>query len=67
MKSRLIIGGVMLVVIASSCVSKKKFMASEKAAQDRYTVLSTKNTELEGSLKTCNDDKVELNRKNTGL
>ena len=67
MKSRLIIGGVMLVVMASSCVSKKKFMASEKAAQDRYTVLSTKNTELEGSLKTCNDDKVELNRKNTGL
>ncbi len=67
MKSRLIIGGVMLVLMTSSCVSKKKFMASEKAAQDRYTVLSTKNTELEGNLKTCTDDKIELNRKNTAL
>lgn len=67
MKSRLLVGAVILAIISSSCVSTKKFKAAEASAQTRYNELNTTYTQLQETLKNCNDDKVELNRKNTGL
>ena len=67
MKSRLIIGGLILAIVSSSCVSTKKFKAAEASAQTRYNELNTTYTKLQETLKNCNDDKTELNRKNTGL
>ena len=67
MKSRLLAGAVILAIISSSCVSTKKFKAAEASAQTRYNELNSTYTQLQGTLKNCNDDKAELNRKNTGL
>jgi len=67
MKSRLIIYGVVLTMVASSCVSSKKFKKAQADAQTRYEQLNTTYVQLQETLKTCNDDKNELNRKNTGL
>ncbi len=67
MKSRLIIGGLILAIVSSSCVSTKKFKAAEASAQTRYNELNSTYTKLQETLKNCNDDKTELNRKNTGL
>lgn len=67
MKSRLIIGGLILAIVSSSCVSTKKFKAAEASAQTRYNELNSTYTKLQETLKKCNDDKTELNRKNTGL
>jgi chemotaxis protein MotB len=51
------------VITASSCVSQKKF----KAELARYEALNASYTQLQGSLKKCEDDKTELNRKHTAL
>lgn len=51
------------VITASSCVSQKKF----KAELARYDALNASYTQLQGSLKKCEDDKTELNRKQTAL
>lgn len=51
------------VITASSCVSQKKF----KAELARYEALNASYTQLQGSLKKCEDDKTELNRKQTAL
>jgi chemotaxis protein MotB len=67
MKSQLLVGAVLLTIISSSCVSTKKFKAAEASAQTRYNELNTTYTQLQETLKNCNDDKAELNRKNTGL
>ncbi len=67
MKSRLMAGVAILTIISSSCVSTKKFKAAEASAQTRYNELNTTYTQLQETLKNCNDDKAELNRKNTGL
>lgn len=50
-------------VLLFSCVSSKKF----KAAQADYATLQTKNTQLQGDLNTCIDDKANLNRQKSGL
>lgn len=67
MKARLIFSGALLAVLATGCVSKKKFLAAEAAAQDKYNQLNTTYTQLQGSLKDCTDEKSELNRKNSVL
>jgi chemotaxis protein MotB len=67
MKSRLIIYGAVLTIVASSCVSSKKFKKAEADAQTRYEQLNTTYVQLQETLKNCNDDKNELNRKNTAL
>jgi chemotaxis protein MotB len=51
------------VITTSSCVSQKKF----KAELARYEALNASYTQLQGSLKKCEDDKTELNRKQTAL
>jgi chemotaxis protein MotB len=51
------------VITTSSCVSQKKF----KAELARYEALNASYTQLQGSLKKCEDDKTELNRKHTTL
>ena len=67
MKSRLIILGVAVTIDASSCVSTKKYKKAQADAQTRYEQLNTTYVQLQETLKNCNDDKNELNRKNTGL
>lgn len=67
MKARLIFSGALLTVLATGCVSKKKFMAAEAAAQEKYNQLNTTYTQLQGTLKDCTDEKTELNRKNSVL
>lgn len=57
----------MMAMIATSCVSSKKFKKAEADAQTRYNQLNTTYVQLQESLKNCNDDKTELNRKNTAL
>ena len=57
----------MMAMIATSCVSSKKFRKAEADAQTRYNQLNTTYVQLQESLKNCNDDKTELNRKNTAL
>ena len=42
-----------------SCVSNKKF----KAEQDKYATLNTQYTALQGSLKTCEDERADAARK----
>lgn len=67
MKLRLILLGTMMAMIATSCVSSKKFKKAEADAQTRYNQLNTTYVQLQETLKNCNDDKTELNRKNTAL
>lgn len=50
-------------VLLFSCVSSKKF----KASQADYTTLQTKYTQLQGDLGNCNDAKAELARQKTSL
>jgi chemotaxis protein MotB len=50
-------------VVLVSCVSQKKF----KKAQADYVVLQTQNTQLQGDLTNCNNEKAELQRTKTGL
>jgi chemotaxis protein MotB len=52
---------------AVSCVSSKKFKAEQASAAAKYNELNSSYLKLQGDLKNCNDDKVELNRKNTAL
>ena len=67
MKSRMVIGGFVFAIMASSCISTKKFKAAEATALTKYTELNSTYSQLQGTLKNCNDDKTELNRKNTAL
>src|SRR5918993_852500 len=50
-------------VFLFSCVSNKKF----KAEQARYLQLNDTYTQLQASLKNCENEKAEANRKNAGL
>lgn len=50
-------------VLLFSCVSNKKF----KASQADYASLQSKYTQLQGDLNNCNDAKVELARQKTAL
>ncbi|MGZ5135768.1 MAG: hypothetical protein ACXWCG_11480, partial [Flavitalea sp.] len=56
------ISQIVLVVFSSvflfSCVSSKKY----KAEQTRYLQLNDTYTQLQGSLKTCENEKAEANR-----
>lgn len=67
MKLRFILLGTLMAMVATSCVSSKKFKKAEADAQTRYNQLNTTYVQLQESLKNCNDDKTELNRKNTAL
>jgi len=49
-----------LVLVFTSCVSKKKLLE----AQARYDKLNITYTELQGSLKQCQDEKAELTNSN---
>ncbi|MEP6750626.1 MAG: hypothetical protein ABJB86_23010, partial [Bacteroidota bacterium] len=46
-------------VLLFSCVSNKKF----KAEQDKYASLNNQYTALQGTLKTCDDERAEAARK----
>jgi chemotaxis protein MotB len=59
MKFRIILFPVFCSVFLFSCVSTKKF----KAEQAKYDGLNNTYTALQGTLKTCEDDKAEANRK----
>ncbi len=65
MKLRLILLGTVMAMVATSCVSSKKFKKAEADAQTRYNQLNTTYVQLQETLKNCNDDKTELIRKNT--
>ncbi len=54
-------------VLATSCMSTKKFKAAEAAAQTRYNELNTAYGKLQQQLNLCDADRNEMNRKNTGL
>lgn len=54
-------------LLATSCVSTKKFKAAEAAAQTRYNELNTAYGKLQQQLNLCDADRNEMNRKNTGL
>ena len=47
------------VFLFTSCVSNKKF----KAEQDKYAALNTQYTTLQGSLKTCEDERADAAKK----
>lgn len=53
--------------MAASCVSSKKFKAEQASAQAKYNELNTAYGKMQADLKSCNDDKTELNRKNSML
>ena len=59
MKIRIILPAVFCSLFLFSCVSTKKF----KATQAKYDALNTTYTALQGTLKNCEDDKAESNRK----
>src|SRR5258705_1306731 len=50
---------VLASLLLVSCVSNKKF----KAEQDKYASLNTQYTALQGSLKTCEDERADAARK----
>lgn len=54
-------------LMAASCVSSKKFKAEQASAQAKYNELNTAYGKIQGDLKSCNDDKSELSRKNAIL
>lgn len=54
-------------LMAASCVSSKKFKAEQASAQAKYNELNTAYGKLQGDIKACNDEKSELNRKNSVL
>ena len=47
------------LLLLSSCVSNKKF----KAEQDKYAALNTQYSTLQGSLKTCEDERADAAKK----
>ncbi|HTL10131.1 MAG TPA: OmpA family protein [Chitinophagaceae bacterium] len=47
------------LILFSSCVSNKKF----KAEQEKYAALNTQYTTLQGSLKTCEDERADAAKK----
>ena len=56
-----------VALTTASCVSTKKFKAEQDAAAAKYNELNASYQKVQGDLKSCNDDKIELNRKNTAL
>jgi chemotaxis protein MotB len=54
-------------VLATSCVSTKKFKAEQEAAQARYNELNTAYGQLQQKMNLCDADRNEMSRKNTGL
>lgn len=58
---------IVAVASLSSCVSTKKFKAAEAAALAKYNELNAAYLKLQGDVKSCNDDKNELAKKNAGL
>ncbi len=67
MRYILFISGAVFLFLSSSCVSTKKFKAAETTALAKYNELQSTYGQLLGTLKNCSDEKIELNRKNTGL
>ena len=63
MKARSILMALALAPLFFSCVSSKKF----KASQAEYATLQTKYTVLQGDLSNCNDAKAELGRQKASL
>lgn len=63
MKKMLPLSVVLLTVFLFSCVSTKKY----KASQAQYGELQTKYTQLQGDLNNCNDAKNDLTRQKSGL
>lgn len=63
MKKILPIPILLLTVFLFSCVSTKKY----KASQAQYGELQTKYTQLQGDLNNCNDAKNDLARQKSGL
>lgn len=63
MKKILPIPVLLLTVFLFSCVSTKKY----KASQAQYGELQTKYTQLQGDLNNCNDAKNDLARQKSGL
>jgi chemotaxis protein MotB len=63
MKGRVLIGGAMLLLSATSCVSKKK-LAAEQA---KYQELNSFYTQVQSDLKKCRDDQDEAARRRTQL
>jgi chemotaxis protein MotB len=54
---------VILAIVLFSCVSTKKF----KASQAQYDQLQVKYSQLQGDLSNCNDAKTDLSRQKSGL
>lgn len=54
-------------VLLSACVSSKKFKKAQADAQTRYDSLTAVYGKSQGDLKTCEDDKADLGKKNTAL
>ena len=54
-------------VLLFSCVSTKKFKASQAAAQARFDSLSGEYAKLQGQLKTCNDQTADLTKQKGDL
>ncbi len=63
MKKILPVPILLLTVFLFSCVSTKKY----KASQAQYGELQTKYTQLQGDLNNCNDAKNDLSRQKSGL
>lgn len=63
MSLRQIIIPAVSAIFLFSCVSTKKF----KASQARYDSLTIQHSQLQSSLNECNTDKMNLGRKNSGL
>ncbi|MDE3247512.1 MAG: OmpA family protein [Bacteroidota bacterium] len=59
MKSTFVILPALAALLLSSCVSNKKF----KAEQEKYASLNTQYQTLQGSLKTCEDERADAARK----
>jgi len=54
-------------VMLFSCVSTKKYKASQAAAQARFDSLSAEYAKLQGTLKTCNDATAQLTKEKGDL
>jgi chemotaxis protein MotB len=67
MRTKLHVVVVLAVLVLSSCVSTKKFKAEQDAAAAKYNELNSTYQKVQGDLKSCNDDKNDLLRKNTAL
>jgi len=67
MKTSIIATGVLAISLLASCVSTKKFKAEQASALVKYEQLNATYSKLQDELKACTDDRIELNRKNTGL